>query len=285
MNKVINNNPKLVELEFYNQVIDRLITEVPGFGASYDVVVVSDPSDTPFKPLPATERPKVVFSFSDENNRLPDYANDEDVILVFKCYAPYSPHPKLCPIPLPFKAGFTPSPRLFAARNTSVFFSGQKNGKTRENLAKQLETFGPIDSHINFTESFGAGYSMAKYAEILGDSRFAICPPGNNNETFRHTEASMSGCIIVSGPQVAYWYNHEVPFIYINNWEELPAIYDFLSKEPSVCAKLSEDTLNYYNKYLSVEAVSKVCIRTLKHELSKRFNYYSPQVTLNSNLL
>lgn len=266
MNNIINNNLKLVELEFYNQVINRLIAEVPG---NYDVVVVSDPSDTPFKPLPATDRPKVVFSFSDENNRLPDYANDKDVVVIFKCYAPYEPHPKLCPIPLPYKAGFKSASRSYTDRSISLFFSGHKNGKTRENLAKQLETFSPIAAHINFTESFGAGYSMAKYAEILGDSRFAICPPGNNSETFRHTEAAMSGCVIISGPQAAFWYNYEVPFIYINEWEELPAVYDILSKDTKLCEKLSQDTLDYYNKYLNVEAVSKVCVKTLKHELNK----------------
>ena len=120
MNNIINNNLKLVELEFYNQVINRLIAEVPG---NYDVVVVSDPSDTPFKPLPATDRPKVVFSFSDENNRLPDYANDKDVVVIFKCYAPYEPHPKLCPIPLPYKAGFKSASRSYTDRSISLFFS------------------------------------------------------------------------------------------------------------------------------------------------------------------
>lgn len=286
LNNIFNSNiSNLVELEFYNQVIANLAAEVPGLGNSYDIVIVSDPSDTPFKPLPATDRPKVVFSFSDENNRLPDYANNDDVILVFKCYAPYSPHPKLCPIPLPYKAGFSPRPEPYDQRQTDLFFSGHKNGKTREELAEQLKIVIPGNHHINFTESFGTGYSLDKYSQILGGSKFAICPPGNNNETFRHIEAAMSGCVIISGPQAAFWYNYQVPYIYINNWDELPAVYEILAKDPALCAKLSADSLTYYQKFLSVEAVSEVCIKTLKHELSKRFDYYSPQITLNTNLL
>ncbi len=279
--QIINTAPNLLELEFYNQVIDRLITAVPG---DYDVVIVSNSPDSPFAPLPKTGRKKAVFSFSDEKNRLPDYAGDEDVIVVFKQYAPFTPHPKLCPIPMPYMAGFKSVNVPFSERKRNFFFRGHCNGSSRQELKKITETALFPDSVIEFTDTFGGG-DKTSYAQMLGTSKFAICPTGNNAETFRHVEAAMSGCIVVSNHQGAHWYNADVPFIYVNDWVELGLLFDSLISAPDVCAKLSKDTLDYYNKFLSVEAVSRVCINVLKHELSRTHEYYCPQITLNQNPL
>lgn len=275
--QIINTSPNLLELEFYSQVIDRMLAAVPG---NYDVMIVSDPPDKPFAPLPKTGRKKVVFSFSDEKNRLPDYAADEDVIVVFKQYAPFIPHPKLCPIPMPHAAGFKPVSTPFFKRSNNFFFCGHANGSSRQELKSFAETAVFPDSVIQFTDKFGDG-NKENYAKMLGSSKFAICPTGNNPETFRHVEAAMSGCIVISNHQGAHWYNAEVPFIYVNDWVELGILFDSLISAPEVCAKLSKDTLDYYNKFLSVEAVSKVCINVLKFELGRTHDYYCPQITLN----
>lgn len=275
--QIINTAPNLLELEFYNQVIDRMLAAVPG---DYDVIIVSDPPDSPFAPLPKTGRRKVAFSFSDEKNRLPDYAGDEDVMVVFKQYAPFTPHPKLCPIPMSYMAGFKPVNVPFERRYQNFFFRGHSNGSSRQELKKVSETILFPDSTIKFTDKFGGG-DKEDYAKMLGSSKFAICPTGNNAETFRHVEAAMSGCIVISNHQGAHWYNADVPFIYVNDWAELGLLFDSLISAPDVCAKLSKDTLDYYNKFLSVEAVSRVCINVLKHELSRTHEYYCPQISLN----
>lgn len=275
--QIINTSPSLLELDFYSKVIDRMLAAVPG---TYDVMIVSDPPDKPFAPLPKTGRKKVVFSFSDEKNRLPDYAADEDVIVVFKQYAPFIPHPKLCPIPMPHAAGFKPVSTPFFKRSNNFFFCGHANGSSRQELKSFAETAVFPDSVIQFTDKFGDG-NKENYAKMLGSSKFAICPTGNNPETFRHVEAAMSGCIVISNHQGAHWYNAEVPFIYVNDWVELGILFDSLISAPEVCVKLSKDTLDYYNKFLSVEAVSKVCINVLKFELGRTHEYYCPQITLN----
>lgn len=275
--QIINTSPNLLELEFYSQVIENMIAAVPG---NYDVIIVSDPPDKPFAPLPKTDKKKVVFSFSDEKNRLPNYAGDEDVIVVFKQYAPFTPHPKLCPIPMPYMAGFKPVNIPFENRSQNFFFRGHANGSSRQELKNITNNLIFPDSTIQFTDTFGVG-DKEEYARILGSSKFAICPTGNNAETFRHVEAAMSGCIVISNHQGAHWYNAEVPFIYVNDWVELGILFDSLISAPEVCAKLSKDTLDYYNKFLSVEAVSKVCINVLKFELGRTHDYYCPQITLN----
>lgn len=275
--QIINTSPSLLELDFYSKVIDRMLAAVPG---TYDVMIVSDPPDKPFAPLPKTGRKKVVFSFSDEKNRLPDYAADEDVIVVFKQYAPFIPHPKLCPIPMPHAAGFKPVSTPFFKRSNNFFFCGHANGSSRQELKSFAETAVFPDSVIQFTDKFGDG-NKENYAKMLGSSKFAICPTGNNPETFRHVEAAMSGCIVISNHQGAHWYNADVPFIYINDWAELSLLFDSLISAPDICAKLSQDTMDYYNKFLSVEAVSKVCINVLKFELGRAHDYYCPQITLN----
>lgn len=264
---IIENTSHLVELEFYNEVFRRI--EAANLG-DFDFVVSSTPPDKAFEPLPDTGRPKVVFSFSDEKNRLPDYSKDNTVVVVFKCYAPFTPDPKLCPIPLPYKAGFKANSRPFNERRTKLFYSGHANGGNRKELQKVFNVLKFPDSIVNFTSGFGAGFNSEQFAAILGDSKYAICPAGNNSETFRHIEAAMSGCVIISDHQPAFWYNHQVPFIYVNDWTELPTIFEYLEANPAAALQLHHDTLAYYDKYLSVEAVSKVCINTIKHELSKK---------------
>ena len=276
-NQIINLSPNLLELDFYSQVIDRMIAAVPG---NYDVIIVSNPPDKPFEALPKTGRKKVVFSFSDEKNRLPDYAGDEDVVVVFKQYAPFTPHPKLCPIPMPYMAGFKPVNIPFENRSQNFFFRGHAIGSSRQELKTVTSNLIFPDSSIQFTDTFGVG-DKEEYARMLGSSKFAICPTGNNAETFRHVEAAMSGCIVISNHQGAHWYNAEVPFIYVNDWVELGILFDSLISAPEVCAKLSKDTLDYYNKFLSIDAVSKVCINVLKFELGRTHDYYCPQITLN----
>lgn len=270
--QVIDTANKLVELDFYNEVIWNVSAEFKH--SDFDVVTVSDPPDEPFKPLPATPYKKVVFSFSDELNRLPTYADDKDVLVVFKCYAPSTPHPKLCPIPLPYKAGFKPQLVDFARRKNTLFFSGHPNGESRKELQKVCQTIKFDNSAIGFTDGFGLGYKMGEYAAILGNSKYAVCPRGNNMETFRHIEAAMSGCIIISNHQQAHWYNQQVPFFHVNDWTELPAIFEFLENNKPVAEQISKDTLLYYQKYLSLEAVSNVCSKTIKHELTKKCLIY-----------
>ena len=267
MSKVISPFPNLSELDFYGKVIQSIQNAKLG---AFDIIIQSDEPDSAFSPPPKTGNKLVVFSFSDEKHRLPDYAADPDVLVVFKTYAPPEPNPKVCPIPLPYKNGFRPSLTPFESRRLNFFYSGHSNGGSRQELRKVSQTLLFPDSLIEFTSGFGQGLKTDEYARKLGGCKFAICPTGNSPETFRHTEAAMSGCIVISNHQGAHWYNADVPFIHVNSWTELPAIFDYLYYNKEACLQLHRDTLAYYDKYLSLEAVSGVCIKTIKHELSKK---------------
>lgn len=263
--QVIIDNSNLLELDFYSKVISNI--QAANLG-DFDIHVRADFPDQPFAPLPRDGRKKVVFSFSDEKHRLPTYAGDEGVVVVFKSYAPSTPHPKLCPIPLPYKKGFKPNSVPFERRN-NFFYSGHSNGGSRQELKAVLSDIIFPDSYIQFTEGFNKGLVTEEYAKMLGAHKFAICPTGNSTETFRHIEAVMSGCVLISNHQRAHWYNYNVPYIYVNSWLELPAIFDFFVANPQTALDMHKETLEYYNKFLSLEAVSKVCINTVKHEISK----------------
>ena len=60
------------------------------------------------------------------------------------------------------------------------------------------------------TNLSGTGLPDRNYVEVLGTSKFCICPEGNNWETFRIYESLDLGCVpVVSSGEVGYkaWYD------------------------------------------------------------------------------
>lgn len=254
-----------LEREFYLTVIKNIEFIYPG---KFEFVLVGDGPTDIFKDIPLSTNPKLVFHFSDEMNRCPNYINRDDIIAVFKVYPPKQKNDKIIPIPLPCVKGFNGNGnRPIKDRKYDIFFYGQTFNWHRQIMFKNLDAFKANHPELNIilgsSESFSKGLPLTEYQDILENTKIAICPGGNNIETFRFTEAAKCGCVIIAQPKLNYWFYESNPQVIVSRWEQihdlLPRLLDNLPK----MQEISDLTKGYYQFRLSEEAVTKYLLSFL----------------------
>lgn len=268
MPEIHNLAGNCLELEFYYQVADNIIKSFNNF----DIVFTADGPGDSFKPLVRTKLPKLVFHFSDELNNKPTWIDNIDVFLLFKNYAPLAIHPKIIPIPLPPIRGFCGGgSKLIKDRPIDVFFSGQTNNPPRKVMLSELEAFKQNNPQYNLllrdSGGFSLGYDIKEFSSILSNTKIAICPAGNNSETFRWTEATKCGCSIIGNPKPNYWYYQETPHILVRHWSEIHQILPKLLTSYSLMEDFRVKNIKHFNDKLSVEAVSNKLIAEIQLRL------------------
>lgn len=113
-----------------------------------------------------------------------------------------------------------------------------------------VEAFEPIQPHfLHRTGGFNAStVPRQQYREILGDTVFVPCPPGDRTvETFRLYEALEAGCIpIVDDAEYYRALFGEVPFISGPDWRAAAARIEALRGQPSELAELAENCQSWW---------------------------------------
>lgn len=122
----------------------------------------------------------------------------------------------------------------FEYRAVNLFFSGFVGAEGQE-IPNRLDLVSVIQKHnlqgkFLITSGFAQGLSPQLFSSHLSNTRFALCPAGNNAETIRFYDALENGAIpIVTkseylSDKLAL---NNPPVIILNNWQELP---DFLER-------------------------------------------------------
>ncbi len=283
----------LQETEYLLGIFSKFLELEPGLFNNYDFFVFSS-RNREIQPasLKVEKTNKILIYLSDGNPDIPSHLA-EHYHLVFKHHLPYHPKAKtrVFPLPLGYVKGYKPIPIDFLKRDINVFFSGQINTnridfyKQFSNLNflpnvfirnsmyhKFLKSFFKMEFiekkngyYINFTRQFKAGLSIAKYSELLGNTKIALCPGGYTNpETFRHCEALMSGCVIISDmlPDLPYYGGS--PIIQVDNWKEGMKKVRQLLKNPEEMLEIHKQSHAWYENHFSEKAVAKYMIDTIK---------------------
>ena len=255
-------NRRGLERKFYDSIVQKLIKNTE---ADYSYIICSTPPHEEFSSLPKTKYPKVVFNFSDEKNRTPqDWIEDRSVNVIFKNYASTGAD-KLHPIPLPPVNDFIlEKAKSISEKCIDVFFSGQLNTPQRAFIYKELAEL-KEKTHFNIVirgnSAFYSGYSIQDYSELLNNSKIAICPAGNNTETFRITEAAKCGSIIFTDRKPSFLYYKNAPLIELTkNFSSL--ISSLLTKEQDMNT-IQRDVLSWHDRNLSEEAVFEFCLNKI----------------------
>jgi len=185
----------------------------------------------------------------------------------------------------------------FEERHNTVFFSGylnrnridlykqfrqvwwlpkknlSRNRYLREISRRAIEKFtkersfpGAIPGgHIAFTEWFGTGIVPEEYARILADTKLAICPPGFvSHETIRHWEAMRLGCVVISAPLPPNRFYKDSPILQLQDWSELKPLLAELLAHPDRLLALHRDTVDWWNRVCSEQAVAKYMAEILR---------------------
>lgn len=139
-------------------------------------------------------------------------------------------------------------------------------------MYKNLEIFKFNNPNINFqlghSKCFNTGLSLAEYSETLSNTKIAICPGGNNLETFRFTEAAKCGCVMVGPPKLNYWFYDQNPQINIEKWEDIHGLLPRVLGDLDKCQEISENTKQYYSHRFSEDAVTDYILSVIKAKLA-----------------
>lgn len=94
------------------------------------------------------------------------------------------------------------------------------------------------------------------YADLLKSTKVAVAPRGTSRETFRHFEAAMAGCVVVTEPLPDHWFYRDAPFVYLRNWTSLPDILKNLLTDANALRKRSEEISAWWKATCSPSAIA-----------------------------
>lgn len=180
-----------------------------------------------------------VFLLSDENLREPcEWMHDPHCKFSVRNYVHFmhTNNPKVLTVGLGYKRGLNQylKNNKSSERVYNWAFAGTPHGDRKQ----MVEIFTEVrDFKTHYCGGFGAvdGLTTRAYAEMLNETKFALCPPGQDSmDSFRMYEALEAGCIPVTLRNArqlhvvpTYWHaifrntpNGELPFIVGDSWEE-----------------------------------------------------------------
>ena len=177
-----------------------------------------------------------VFLLSDENlYEQCEWLHDPGCIFCIRNYVHpmYIQHPKVLTVGLGYKRHFQEYlTKTDEERRLLWSFAGTPHGERRQ----MLEVFKDLEpNQIHDCSGFCAADALTTrdYAQMLEQSNFALCPPGQDSmDSFRLYEALEAGCIPVALKRTervpvhpSYWHaifegERELPFVLGDSWQE-----------------------------------------------------------------
>ena len=110
---------------------------------------------------------------------------------------------------------------------------------------------------VKSTQGFGdKGEGTDAYARLLLDSKVVLAPRGTSRETYRHFEAAMAGCVVVTEPLPDLWYYASAPFVYVRDWSNLRDVVDRLLSDPQSLQALGERTRAWWHDVCAPAALA-----------------------------
>ncbi|MGB3515679.1 MAG: hypothetical protein WBA43_04430 [Elainellaceae cyanobacterium] len=185
------------------------------------------------------------------------------------------------PIPLGYYRQLDLPIKAISERTCDVFFAGSiKNSSKATLLAKiksllrspktisRLSMISCISQWEN-TENYTIDVSqtarfphadesseLLDYSEKLMNAKICLAPRGTSLETFRYFESLRYGCILISEPVPKHWFYEDSPAIYLDNWNDLPAVIENLLSDEKRLLDLHHKALDWWQNYCSPRAVA-----------------------------
>jgi hypothetical protein len=237
--------------------------------------------------FPITGENVILIFLSDETGMIPESLSDQ-FFAILKTYFPLDrPWQNIIPFPI----GYSNSADLihpvpFAERQIDVSFAGnflpnrldfyrQFSGlrflppfSLRSNILKKaywhlLRRFCALGEFTGwlprtrcyFSNGFAKGLSRAEYADVLSNTKIALCPRGFiSTECWRLFDAMKAGCIIVADELPPSPWFLDSPIIVEKNWLQIKSRLTALLQSPDEMAEIQTRTVDWWNRVCSDEA-------------------------------
>jgi hypothetical protein len=163
----------------------------------------------------------------------------------------------------------------FEQRGIDVFFAGsiRAGGKpsARPSVVARRQMTAAIAAATAALPSLRVEYirpgqplmDAQEYSTMLMNSRIALCPRGNFDETFRLFESARAGCAIVSEPLPPRWYYREAPITQIARWKDLAQTLRRLIADPASLAAAAAQTRQWWLDTCSEAAIARYVLERL----------------------
>jgi hypothetical protein len=166
----------------------------------------------------------------------------------------------------------------FSQRPTDVFFAGsvaESDGFTirpknvaRRQMKAGVEAASRVlpDLNVDYLvfEEFGIHSGLdarilrtEDYVRRLTASKYALCPRGNVEETYRLFEAARAGCVIISEPLPPRWYFADAPYVSVRRWSELPAVLSDLHEGRRAASEIADATRAWWRERIAEPKVAQ----------------------------
>lgn len=264
--------PNFCERQFFKEVMNKLYH----LDDNYNFIITNydDNNLSLFKP----NKINIVIYVSDEYGISKTWFNKVD--LIFRTY-PIKGHfdnIKIFPIPLglvmpDFVTYKIEKPKKkLSERKYDCFYSGQPSPNRvlfTDSIKKSLSGSN-LKGIYRETTGFRTGFSIDDYFKIMNETKISLVPLGKVlPESFRYMESFESECVVVSDfPFENYkdiWYYKESPAIFIKNYNDINL--KFIEQILNNIDSYQERNKNYYNDFLSTNAVSKFIINIINEKI------------------
>lgn len=147
---------------------------------------------------------------------------------------------------------FTVRPRVAARRAMEAAIEASR--RRFPDLAVDFRTFAPFGVHSTLDERILASED---YAARLTSAKYALCPRGNVQETYRVFEAGRSGCVPIGEPLPPRWYFAGAPYVPLRRWSHLPDALAELRADPDAAGRLADAARAWWHERISPASVAR----------------------------
>lgn len=261
------------EYDFLKEIIDNLNNNFDLF-ENYDFYIYAQQNTHILPDSCYNNGSKILIYLSDETNSQPQIEIVNNYKFIFKSHLNkklFKNINNLHYLPLGYSKFVPKLPiKNITERKYNLFFSGNLNNnriKIYNEINNNKDFYNNINSYVKFTDGFAKGLSPDKYANMLSESKIVLSPSGFiTSDCFRTYEAMRQGCIVISDKLFDENIFNNSPIIQIKDWSDLSYIVNYILSNEDFINKLSNKTLDYYEKTFTGNAVSKYIINIINSQ-------------------
>jgi len=260
--------PNFCERKFFQKIMEKLYY----LDDNYNFIITNYDDNT--LPLFQPDKKNIVIYISDEYGIVKTWFNKVD--LIFRTYPRKGnfDYIKIFPIPLglvmpDFVTYEMEQPKKkLSERKYDCFYSGQfsPNRIPFINSIKKSISGSNFNGIFRETNGFRTEFPIDDYFKIMNETKISFVPLGKVvPESFRYMESFESGCVVITDFPIHQnqdiWYYRDSPAIFISNYEQINK--RFIENILNNIDSYYEKNVNYYNNFLSTDAICKYITDTI----------------------